>query len=82
MCIWARVPRGSLALYHTAQTLAAMRGRNYVIPDDVKTLVRATLSHRIIVAPAARVRGVTPTNIIDEVLGQVASPDTPANIRR
>src|SRR5579875_2298933 len=75
-------PRGSLALYRTSQVLAAMRGRGYVRPDDVKLLVPATLSHRIIVAPAARQRRVTATSILEEVLGQVASPDTPANFRR
>jgi MoxR-like ATPase len=75
-------PRGSLALYRTSQVLAAMRGRDHVRPEDVKTLIRATLSHRIIVAPAARVRGVTSGQILDEVVGQVAAPDSPANVRR
>ncbi len=75
-------PRGSLALYRTSQVLAAIRGRNYVLPDDVKTLVHATLNHRIIVAPAARVRGITSAAILDEVMAQVPSPDTPANLRR
>lgn len=75
-------PRGSLALFRTSQVLAAMRGRNYVRPDDVKTLIRPTLSHRIIVAPAARVRGVTANAILDEVMGQVAAPDSPTNVRR
>ncbi len=75
-------PRGSLALYRTSQVLAAMRGRSYVRPDDVKLLVPATLAHRIIVAPAARQRRVTATAILEEVMAQVASPDTPANFRR
>jgi MoxR-like ATPase len=75
-------PRGSLALYRTSQVLAAMRGRGYVRPDDIKLLVPSTLSHRIIVAPAARQRRVTSASILEEVLGQVASPDTPANFRR
>ena len=75
-------PRGSLALYRTSQALAALRGREYVRPDDVKALARATLSHRIIVAPAARVQGITANAILEEVLSQVAAPDTPANLRR
>ncbi len=75
-------PRGSLSLYRTSQVLAAMRGRTYATPDDVKLLVRAVLSHRIIVAPAARVRGVTPSSILDDVMAQVPAPDTPANFRR
>jgi len=75
-------PRGSLALYRTSQVLAAIRGRVFVTPDDVKTLTRATLSHRIIVAPAARVRDITADAILEDVLLQVASPDTPAQFRR
>ncbi len=75
-------PRGSLALFRTSQVLAAMRGRNYVRPDDVKLLVSPTLSHRIIVSPAARQKRVTAASILEEVMTQVASPDTPANFRR
>ena len=52
-------PRGSLALYRTSQALAAIRGRGYVIPDDVKLLTKPTLAHRIIITPAARVRAIT-----------------------
>jgi MoxR-like ATPase len=67
-------PRGSLALFHTAQALAALRGRDFVTPDDVKALVKTSLSHRLIVAPAARVRGITPAAILDEVLSLVPVP--------
>jgi len=67
-------PRGSLALFRTSQALAAMRGRGYVIPDDVKILVKPTLAHRIIVTPAARVRAVTSTAILDEILQSVPVP--------
>ncbi|HLI06539.1 MAG TPA: MoxR family ATPase [Ktedonobacteraceae bacterium] len=67
-------PRGSLALFRAAQALAAMRGRGYVIPDDVKLLTRPTLAHRIIVAPAARVRGITSQAILDEILQSVPVP--------
>jgi len=67
-------PRGSLALYRGSQALAAMRGRGYVIPDDVKLLARPTLAHRIIVTPAARVRSITSTAILEEILQTVPVP--------
>ena len=68
-------PRGSLALFRTAQALAAMRGRGYVIPDDIKLLAKPTLAHRIIVTPAARVRAITSTMILDEILQSVPVPN-------
>jgi MoxR-like ATPase len=67
-------PRGSLALFHCTQALALLRGRDYVVPDDVKALLRPTLSHRLIVAPAARVRGVTAAAVLEEVVGLVPIP--------
>ncbi|MEO8956398.1 MAG: AAA family ATPase [Ktedonobacteraceae bacterium] len=67
-------PRGSLALFRAAQALAAMRGHDHVIPDDVKLLARPTLAHRIIVTPAARVRSITSTAILDEILQSVPVP--------
>ncbi|MEO7001038.1 MAG: MoxR family ATPase [Ktedonobacterales bacterium] len=75
-------PRGSLALFHAAQAMATLRGRDYVTSDDVKELVKPTLSHRLIIAPAARVRGVTPTAILDEVMGMIPTPDSPAMLAR
>ena len=67
-------PRGSLSLYRGSQALAAMRGRGYVIPDDVKLLVKPVLGHRIIVTPAARVRSITSSAILDEILQAVPVP--------
>jgi MoxR-like ATPase len=67
-------PRGSLALFRASQALAAIRGRGYVIPDDVKLLTKTTLAHRLIVSPAARVRGITSTAILDEILQTVPVP--------
>jgi len=67
-------PRGSLALYRASQALAAIRGRGYVIPDDVKLLTKPTLGHRIIVTPAARVRAITSTSVLDEILQSVPVP--------
>ncbi|GCE25292.1 ATPase [Dictyobacter alpinus] len=68
-------PRGSLALFRASQALAAIRGRGYVIPDDVKLLAKPTLAHRIIVTPAARVRSVTSANLLDEILKEVPVPN-------
>ncbi|MFC1465324.1 MAG: AAA family ATPase [Candidatus Brachytrichaceae bacterium NZ_4S206] len=61
-------PRGAWTLFRTAQARAAVRGRDYVIPDDVKALAAATLGHRIIISPAARIKGVTSADILDELL--------------
>ncbi|HEY4032935.1 MAG TPA: MoxR family ATPase [Ktedonobacteraceae bacterium] len=68
-------PRGSLSLVRAAQALAAMRGRSYVIPDDVKLLVKPTLAHRIIMTSAARVRSIASTAILDEILQAVPVPN-------
>ena len=61
-------PRGSLALYKTAQALAALRERDYVIPDDVKMLVPLALAHRLIVKPDSQLRGRTARTILAEIL--------------
>jgi MoxR-like ATPase len=67
-------PRGALALYRTAQARAAIAGRDHVIPDDVKALAEATLAHRIIVGPAARLREVTSRVIIQNLLASLPVP--------
>jgi len=64
-------PRGSLALFKAAQALAALRGRNYVLPDDVKFLVRPTLAHRLIVRPESALRGRTVDQVLDDLLERV-----------
>src|SRR5579859_2707973 len=64
--------RGTLALYKTAQALAALRGRDYVLPEDVKTLVPLTLAHRLIVRPESQLRGRTAAQILDEILEKTA----------
>ncbi len=61
-------PRGSLALLKAAQALAAIRGRDYVTPDDIKTLAPLTLSHRLILKPEAELRGRTALAILEDVL--------------
>ena len=60
--------RASLALFKTAQALAAVRGRDHVLPDDIKTLVPASLAHRLIVRPEAELRGRTAATVLNEVL--------------
>ena len=64
-------PRGSLALYRAAQAMAALEGRDYAIPDDVKTLAEPALAHRIIVKTAATLRDVDGRQIIRELLETV-----------
>jgi len=64
-------PRGSLALFRTAQALAALRGRDYVLPDDVKPLVRPALAHRLIVRPESALRGRTAVQVLDDLLDKV-----------
>jgi MoxR-like ATPase len=67
-------PRASLFLYRGAQALAGIRGRSFVIPDDVKYLAPATLSHRIMISPQARLRGRSKDDIIAEIVGGVPVP--------
>lgn len=66
--------RGALAIYRLGQARAAMFGRDYVLPDDVKILVEAALSHRIIVGPAARIKDIDPTTIVQEIVERVPVP--------
>ena len=61
-------PRGSLALYKMSQALAALHGRDFVIPDDVKRLAPLALAHRLIVRPESQLRGRTDRAILAEIL--------------
>jgi MoxR-like ATPase len=67
-------PRGSLALFRTAQARAAMAGRDYVIPDDVKQLAEVTLAHRIIVGPSARIKDISSRTIVREIVETTPVP--------
>jgi MoxR-like ATPase len=60
-------PRGSLALFHTTRAYAALEGRTYVIPDDVKTLLVATFAHRLIISPSARLKNVEARAIVEQI---------------
>ena len=64
-------PRGSLALFKTSQALAALRGRDFVLPDDVKTMVPLTLTHRLLVKPESALRGRTAAQIVHDILDSV-----------
>jgi MoxR-like ATPase len=70
-------PRASLALFKASQALAAVRGRDHVIPDDIKYLVPCTLAHRLIVRPEAELRGRTAVAILENVLA-----NTPLDIEK
>jgi MoxR-like ATPase len=67
-------PRASIALYRTAQAMAVIRGRNYVLPDDVKRVVAPVLTHRLILKPESRLRKITPESIVQEVVSEIAVP--------
>jgi MoxR-like ATPase len=75
-------PRGSLALFRTGQARAAIEGRDYVLPDDIKALVKSALSHRVILGPAARLRDLSGDQIIDEIMSKIPVPggDLRANV--
>ncbi len=64
-------PRGSLALYKAAQAFAAIHGRDYVLPDDVKHLAPYVLEHRLIVRPESQLRGRTASHVVADVLERV-----------
>jgi MoxR-like ATPase len=66
--------RGALAIYRLCQARASMFGRDYVLPDDVKALAEAALSHRIIVGPAARIKDVEPATIVEDILENLPVP--------
>jgi len=67
-------PRGSLALHRTSQALAAIRGRDYVIPDDIKQLALPVLAHRLILSPDARLRGRSTQEVLHELIERVPVP--------
>jgi len=67
-------PRASIALFRTSQAMAALRGRNYVLPDDVKKVAAAVLTHRIILKPESRLRKITASALVDEIVAEIAVP--------
>ena len=64
-------PRGSHALYRGSQAYAALNGRDYILPDDVKLLAPAVLQHRCLLHPESALRGMTVSKILDTILDEV-----------
>lgn len=67
-------PRASIALFRTAQAMAAVRGRNFVQPDDIKRIAAPVLTHRMILRPESRLRKITASSVVDSILSQIAVP--------
>ncbi|MCE5302467.1 MAG: MoxR family ATPase [Planctomycetaceae bacterium] len=67
-------PRASLALFRTSQALAALSGRNFVRPDDVKQLTGPVLTHRVLLRPESRLRKLTPAAVVAEVVADTSVP--------
>jgi len=67
-------PRASIALFRTAQALAAVQNRNFVLPDDVKRMVQPVMAHRLILRPESRLRKVTAAALLHEIVGDVRVP--------
>jgi len=72
-------PRGSQGLFKLARALAATAGRDYVVPDDVKQSILPVLGHRLILKPEARIRGIKPEAILNEVITSIAVPAAQIN---
>jgi MoxR-like ATPase len=70
-------PRASIALYRGAQALAGIRGHDFVMPDDVKRVAPAILGHRLVIRPESRLRKITATKVVEDILREVSVP-TPA----
>jgi MoxR-like ATPase len=70
-------PRGSLSLLHASQASAALEGRDYVTPDDIKALAGPVLAHRVIVRPEFRIKGQTSQGVLQDVLQRVPVPIGP-----
>jgi MoxR-like ATPase len=68
-------PRGSLGLYKAGQARAAMMGRDYVLPDDIKALASHVIAHRVIVNPVARLKDISSRKIVDEIVYSMQVPD-------
>jgi MoxR-like ATPase len=70
-------PRASIALFRTGQALAAISGRDFVLPDDVKRMVQPVLGHRVIIRPESRLRKVTSASVLREIVEEVKVPVHP-----
>jgi len=67
-------PRGSLGLMRSGQALAALRGREYVLPDDIKYLAVPVLAHRLILKEEERLRGTSQEDVVKQIMGRISVP--------
>jgi len=67
-------PRASIALFRCAQALAAIQGRDFVLPDDVKKMAQPVLAHRLILKPESRLRKATPASVVNDIVSNVRVP--------
>jgi MoxR-like ATPase len=71
---WGASPRAAVALLLCSKALAALRGREFVTPDDVKEIANPVLRHRIVLRSEAEIEGATPDHVLDEVIAGVEVP--------
>jgi MoxR-like ATPase len=71
---WGASPRAAVALLICAKALAAMRGRQFVIPDDVKDIAKPVLRHRIVLRSEAEIEGLTPDQVLDDIIAALEVP--------
>jgi MoxR-like ATPase len=71
---WGASPRAAVALLLCSKALAAMRGRNFVTPDDVKGIAKPVLRHRIVLRPEAEIEGLTPDQVLDSIISTIEVP--------
>jgi MoxR-like ATPase len=67
-------PRAAMALYHSAQAWAAIRGRDFVLPDDIKAMAPHVLTHRLMISPQAQLRGRLPSQLVRDIVDSVSVP--------
>ncbi|MFP6576086.1 MAG: MoxR family ATPase [Pirellulaceae bacterium] len=72
-------PRASIAMFRTSQAMAAVRGRSFVQPDDIKRVAGPILNHRVILKPDSRLRKITAESIVQEILAGIAVPTLSAS---
>ena len=72
-------PRATIALFRCSQAMAAIRGRDYVLPDDIKKIIAPVMNHRLIVRPESRLRKITGEKVIEEIVGEIAVPTIEAS---
>jgi len=67
-------PRGSMSLFRASQAYAAIHGREYVLPDDIKKLVRPIFAHRLMLSGLAEVKGRSVDDILNQILSKISTP--------